>query len=195
VRGDRLGRLFVPVLLCIALFAGAYQTLVPVLADRVFGDTNHWTAVFFSAAGAGGLSAAVLLSSTHMAWALRRLQVVIPWLTGCGVAGLGLVRQPWLAVACFGLIGFGMAFVSTSTTATLHQRVPAEARGGLIALLLMSFVGAIPVAQLLGGFLAQWLSVQVGFAVLAAALFACLSLLFVPRWWALGRIELNPDRF
>jgi hypothetical protein len=76
----------------------------------------------------------------------------------------------------------------------MHQRVPQHARGGLIALFLMSFVGTIPLGQLLAGWLAQWLSVQATFLWLAAGLGAALLLLFVPRWRALGRLELDARR-
>lgn len=194
VRGDTFSRLFLPVTICIALFAGASQTLVPVLADRVFGDTARWTAVFFAAIGTGGLTAALLLSTRHMPWALGRFQVALPWLIALALIGLGLSRQLPLVLLCFATLGFGMAFVSTCTNAVMLQRVPAEARGGLIALFLMSFIGAIPISQLLAGLLAQWLSVQVACLVLAAVLLTGLLLLFVPRWWGLGRLELDGQR-
>ncbi|MDO8704401.1 MAG: MFS transporter [Sulfuricaulis sp.] len=194
VRGDRFSRLFLPVTICVGLFAGAYQTLVPVLADRVFGDTAHWTAGFFAAVGLGGLAAALLLSTHLMPAALRRLLVVVPWFIALAFLGIGLSRQPWLVLLCFGMVGFGMSFVGTCTNAEMQQRVPSEVRGGLIALFLMSFVGAIPISQLLAGLLAQSLTVQGSFLVLAVVLFVGLLLLFMPRWWALGRLELNAEK-
>lgn len=194
VRGDRFSRLFLPVTICLGLFAGAFQTLVPVLADHVFGDTARWSAAFFTAVGVGGLLAALLLSTHHMQWALRRMMVAVPWAVALALAGIGTSHAPLPTLLCFAALGFGMAFVGTCTNAVLHERVPPEARGGIIALFLMSFVGAIPLSQLLSGMLAQWLSVQVTFFVLAAALFAGLLMLFVPRWFERGRIELNAEK-
>jgi MFS family permease len=50
---DGFGRLFLPLTACVAFCSGAYQTLVPVLADRAYGSASTWTGWFF---GAGGLA-------------------------------------------------------------------------------------------------------------------------------------------
>ena len=76
----------------------------------------------------------------------------------------------------------------------LHRRVPPEARNGLIALLLMAFNGVMPLGQLLAGALAERLGVQHAFQALGAMLLASLLLLFVPRWWQLGRLEWRAER-
>jgi predicted MFS family arabinose efflux permease len=195
VRDDRFRSLFLPAMICVGFFAGCYQTLVPVLADRVFGDTARWTSAFFAAAGAGALAGALLLSTRHMDWALCRLQVLLPWATTLALAGLALSTSAALSMACFAVVGFGMVSFSTGVSAVLHQRVPPEARGGLIALFLMSYMGAMPIAQLIGGALAQALSVRTTFGVMAAALAFALLLLFVPRWRMLGRLELDCHKF
>jgi predicted MFS family arabinose efflux permease len=194
VRADRFASLFLPVLVCMGLFAGSYQTLVPVLADHVFGNTTRWTSAFFGAVGVGAVVVSVLLSTPQIDRLVGRCQVSVPWLAVLALVGLGLSRWPLLSLVCFVSLGACMAFIATATNAVMHQRVPQHARGGLIALFLMSFVGTIPLGQLLAGWLAQWLSVQATFLWLAAGLGAALLLLFVPRWRALGRLELDARR-
>lgn len=194
VRTDRFGRRYLPLLVCMSLFAGAYQTLVPVLADREFGNAARWTAWFFSGAGGGALVAALLLSMRNTNWALKRLLVLTPWLTVAALAGIGASHHPALSVACFTVVGFGISFTATGTKGLLHQRVPDEVRGGLIALFLMAFLGTIPLAQLMAGMLAQWLSVRTTFFVIAGALLISVLVVFVPRWWVLGRVELDATR-
>ena len=194
VWADRFGSLMLPAVACVAFCAGAYQTLVPVLADRVFGDATRWTGWFFAAAGGGALVAAVLLSSRHMDALLRRWLIIVPWGAVLALLLLGASSRPVPVLLGFALLGFGTSFVGTGTNATLQRRVPPEARGGMIALFLLAFTGAMPLSQLAAGLLAQWLSVQVTFVLLAAALGAGLLALCLPRWRRLGRLELDVSR-
>lgn len=193
-RKDSFGSLLLPVLAFIAACVGAYQTLVPVLADRVFGDATRWTGWFFAAAGCGALVAALLLSSRHMDAVVKRLLLIVPWWAVLALAGLGFSSRPVPALFCFAILGFCVSFVGTATNATLHARLPAHARGGLIALFLMAFVGVMPPSQLLAGLLAQWLSVQTTFYLLSAVLCLALLTLYGARWRRLGRLELDASR-
>jgi len=193
VRSDRHARLFLPVATCLAVLGSSYQTLVPVLADRVYGSATAYTGAFFAAAGAGSTAAALLLSSRFLYPASRLLQVVTPWTVVLALAGLGLARWPALALACFAVLGFALTFTGPGTNAKLHQNAPPVLRGALVGLYALSFTGAIPVGNLLMGALAQWLSVRGTFLAMAAALAVCLALLFVPRWMAHGRIVLDGE--
>ena len=194
VRADRFGSLFVPVTMCMALCTGGYQTLVPVLGDRVFGDTARWTSFFFAAAGAGALVAALLMS-THLApGAQRRLLVPVPWAVALALLGLGTTRWAPLSLLCFGVIGFGMTTVTVGVGSVLHRHVPAQARNGLIALMLVAFNGMIALAQVPAGLLAGRLGVQPAFRVMGGCMLAALLLLFVRRWRRLGRLEFDAER-
>lgn len=194
LRGDSYGRLFMPAMTCTALFATSYQTLVPVLADRVFGNTAHYTSAFFAGAGGGALVAALLLASRWGDAVLSRVQVPLLWAVAAAVLSIGASRWAALTVGCFAVVGFGNTMLSAGTSAMLHRRVPPAARNGLIALLLMAFNGVMPLGQLLAGSLAERLGVQPAFRVLGSLLLLSLVLLFVPRWWRLGRLEWRAER-
>ncbi|MEK9719498.1 MAG: MFS transporter, partial [Quisquiliibacterium sp.] len=104
VRRDRLASLFLPVATCLAVLGGSYQTLVPVLADRVHGSASIWTGVFFASAGAGSTVSALLLSSKYLYPASRHLQVITPWVVVIALAGLVWIvfahrDAPWPAWA------------------------------------------------------------------------------------------------
>ena len=194
VRADRFGSLFLPLTVCMALCTGGYQTLVPVLGDRVFGDTARWTSFFFAAAGAGALVAALLMS-THLApGAQRRLLVPVPWLVAMALLGLGTTRLAPLSLLCFGVIGFGMTTVTVGVGSVLHRHVPAQARNGLIALMLVAFNGMIALAQVPAGLLAGRLGVQPALRVMGGCMLASMLLLFVRRWRRLGRFETDAER-
>lgn len=79
VLSDAFSARYLPILACIGLFAGSYQTLVPLLADQGFHDAARFTGVFFACAGAGSLSAAVLLSSAFGPRASHRFIAYAPW--------------------------------------------------------------------------------------------------------------------
>ncbi|MEJ7930587.1 MFS transporter [Ramlibacter sp. AN1015] len=194
VRQDGFASLLLPLLTSVGLTAGAYQTLVPVLADRVFGDAARWIGWFFAAAGGGALVGAVLLSSRFMDVLLRRLLLLGPWLAVVGLVLIAASRLPSVSLLGFALLGFCMSFIATGTSATMHRRVPAAARGGLIALFQLAFMGVVPFAQLFGGALAQWLSVRWAFGLLAALLFLATLVLCARRWRRLGRLEFDASR-
>ena len=191
VRTDRLGTLLLPMSACVALCVSAYQTLIPVLASRVFGDAPRWTGRFFAAAGIGALVAAVLLSSRHLDPVVRRLLLIVPWTGAIALAVLGATAHPALALASFAVLGFCTSFVGTATNTLLHRRIPPEARGGLIGLFLLAFNGAMPLGQLLAGTVAGRWSAAAALFLLSALLFAALLLLCGCRWRELGRVELD----
>jgi MFS family permease len=191
VRTDRLGTLLLPMSACVALCVSAYQTLIPVLASRVFGDAPRWTGRFFAAAGVGALIAAVLLSSRHLDPIVRRLLLVVPWTGALALAVLGTTDEPAVALASFAVLGFCTSFVGTATNTLLHRRIPPEARGGLIGLFLLAFNGAMPLGQLLAGTVAGRWSAAAALFLLSALLFAALLVLCGCRWRELGRVELD----
>lgn len=193
-RADRIASLFLPVLASVAILAGSFHTLVPVLADHVFGDANRWTGVFFTTSGIGALAAALILSSSHAGVATRHLGVLMPWAVALALAGLGTSASPTVALPCFLVIGFGLAFIGPGTNAMLQQHAPPPLRGALAGLYLLCQIGLLPVGYLMVGLVAQKLPVQPTFLALAAALAACLLLIFVPRWRAHGRVELNGEK-
>lgn len=191
---DGFGRLFLPMTACVAFCAGAYQTLIPVLADRVYGSAGAWTGWFFGAGGVGALAAAVLLSSRHVEPSLRLGLMAVPWLAVLALTLLACSGHVITTLAGFALLGFCTSFVGTGTNATLHRRLPPAVRGGLIALLLLAFNEVMPLAQLVAGALAQWGSVQAAFGWLAACLAVVLAVAYGWRWHRLGRVVWDMNR-
>lgn len=194
VRQDGFASLMMPVMVCLSLCANAYQTIVPVLADRTFGDASRWTGWFYAASSLGALAAAGLLSSRHAEQLSNRLLMATPWFSAIALALIGGAGSPFWAAAIFVLLGFCTSFSATATNAGLHRRGPPHARGGLIGLFLMGFTGVGPIAQLLAGALAQVLPIGQTLYVLSGMLAVCLLLLYGRRWLRLGRVEMDVAR-
>ena len=194
VRQHRFGSVFLPISIAVGAFAGTYQTLVPVLADRVYGNAQLWTGAFLTAAGAGALSGAVLLSSHYMLPLIRRISVPTPWIVAASLFCAGQTRHALLAVMFFFMIGLFITVASTGTNAVLQNSVPNDLRGAVTGLYLSTYVGTLPLSQLLGGALAQHMAVETAFSAMAAGLLMGSLVIYVPRWIKLGRIEIDADR-
>lgn len=194
VRTDRLASLLLPVVACVGACVSAYQTLIPVLASQVFGDAALWTGRFFASAGCGALVAALLLSSRHLGTLARRFLLAAPWSGVLALAMLGASTHSASTLACFVVLGFCTSFIGTGTNAVLHERVPPEARGGLIGLFLLAFSGTMPIGQLVAGIVASYLSPAAALFLLSALLCASLLVLCGRRWRTLGRVEWDLSR-
>lgn len=189
----RIGSLFLPLLAVTAVLAGSYHTLVPVLADVVLGNANMWTGALLTSAGLGALSAASVLSSRLARSATRRLVVCTSWVLGAALLLVGVAESPYLLIALFAVVGFGLAFIGPSTNASLQQDAPSHLRGGLAGLYIMCHIGLLPIGYLLAGMLADRFGVQLTFRLLGSTLLILLVALFVPRWMAKGRLTFDGD--
>lgn len=194
VRADRMASLFLPVVAVVGLFGSSYQTLIPVLADRAFGSTTRYSALFFAVSGAGALISSAVLSSKHSAVATRYLMVISPWMLALSMVGIALAPAAWVAAIMFFLLGACLVLTAPATNSMLQHHAPPELRGSLAGLYAMSFIGMIPFGQLLSGVLAQAFSVRTAFLVLASGLALVLAALFGPRWRRHGGITLDADR-
>jgi dipeptide/tripeptide permease len=76
----------------------------------------------------------------------------------------------------------------------LQNSVPNDLRGAVTGLYLSTYVGTLPLSQLLGGALAQHMAVETAFSAMAAGLLMGSLVIYVPRWIKLGRIEIDADR-
>ena len=164
-RGDEFARRYLPVITCMGLFVGTYQTLIPVLAAQQFGNAAAYTGLFFSCAGAGSFAAALLLSS-RFALGPSALPKA-PWISVAALAGVALSLWPAMAVPCFVVIGFTLTFVATSVSATLQHRAGDEVRGGVVGLYSMAFMGAMPIGHLMVGLLSSAIGPRHSFGVMA----------------------------
>ncbi|PRG18705.1 MFS transporter [Burkholderia multivorans] len=172
VLSDAFSARYLPILACIGLFAGSYQTLVPLLADQGFHDAARFTGVFFACAGAGSLSAAVLLSSAFGPGASRRFIAYAPWTAVGALTVLAATTDAVGSIPAFYALGFSLTFAATSTNATIQRQCPEHVRGGLVGMYGMAYNGTMPFGYLLVGSASEALGVRHTFAAMAAVL-AC----------------------
>jgi MFS family permease len=167
LRDDPAARLLVLSTAALGMAADPVVTLAPAIA-RAFGGGAPLVGLLASAFGIGALAAFGVLGP------IRR-QLGLP---GSGSAGLACMAAgavlvaaapgPALAVAAMGLSGAGMTLGVTATSTALHQRVPDEVRGRVMALWSVAFLGCRPVAAAVNGLLADLAGYPVALAVVAA---------------------------
>jgi len=172
VMNDDFSARYLPILACIGLFAGSYQTLVPLLADHAFHNAARFTGIFFGCAGAGSLSAAILLSSALGPAASARLIACAPWTAVIALAVLAETTEALASAPAFYLLGFSLTFAATSTNATIQRRCPEHVRGGLVGMYGMAYNGTMPFGYLLVGTASEALGVRNTFGAMSFLLAA-----------------------
>jgi predicted MFS family arabinose efflux permease len=172
VMSDAFSARYLPILACMGLFAGSYQTLVPLLADRGFHDAAHFTGMFFGCAGGGSLSAAVLLSSALGTRASRAFIAWAPWTVVAALLALAVTTEIAATVPAFFCLGFSLTFAATSTNATIQRQCPEHVRGGLVGIYGMAYNGTMPFGYLLVGTASEALGVRHTFGAMAGVLAA-----------------------
>jgi MFS family permease len=79
-----------------------------------------------------------------------------------------------VTLTLFTLSGAGMSCAISSLTSIIQQRCPAELRGRVMALWLMSFLGLRPLAASLNGLLADVVSLEAAYLVSGGLVLAAL---------------------
>lgn len=188
VMADRVLGLLVLLPAVPALFVLNYLTFIPVYARDILATGPAGLGLLTGAIGVGALTGALTLASRRPSGGSGRL--VLGALGVVGVALMVFAVSRSLPVSMLALAVMGMFQVSFySTTNTLIQiLVPARLRGRVLSLYFLTSIGVIPIANIVGGALAESLGVEVvlaGGGLLTILVVAAVALL-EPR---IGRLR------
>ena len=156
-----------------------FAVFVPLLAERTFGGDAGTFGALSALAGVGSFIGAMVMASRVPEPRMRDLAL---WAVAAGVSLVlpGLTPTLWLAGASMIPMGFAiMAFMITGNT-ILQLNARPEARGRVMALYGIVFLGSTPIGAPLAGVLGEHLGARVGFVVsglIAAGLGVSLLLL------------------
>jgi MFS family permease len=141
-----------------------WQILIPLLAQRVF-DGNAWTFGFLSAAaGLGSFLAAIVMARRNVAPTMRRLGL-FAILIGCSAALVGFAPVLLAAEILMIPLGFtAMTFMITGNTMLQLTSRP-EARGRVMALYGIVFLGSTPIGSPIVGLIGDHMGARVGFVL------------------------------
>lgn len=188
VAADRV--LFILVLLPAvpALFVLNYLTFIPVYARDILLTGPAGLGLLTGAIGVGALIGALSLASMRPSGGSGRLVLRSLGIVGVALAvfaGSRSLPVSMLALAFIG--GFQVNFYSTTNT-LIQVLVPARLRGRVLSLYMLTSIGLIPIANLVGGWLAEKIGVEIVLTAGGVLTIAIVALTFLvePR---IGRLR------
>jgi predicted MFS family arabinose efflux permease len=122
--------------------------------------------------GVGAAVGLILFSSMNRWISTITLSAVGVSVMAVGLAVVGSAPVLPMAVGGFGVSGFGYTLAITTMSALVQQRAPDHLRGRIMALWLMSMLGARPAAAALEGLIADLTSVRIAVFTPITALLA-----------------------
>lgn len=146
-----------------------FSVLVPLLAQRTFGGDAGTFGVLSALGGFGSFAAALVMANRNAAPTMRRFGL---FAAAAGATQVMVAVSPTLDWALAAMVGVGatmMIFMITANTMLQLRAVP-QARGRVMALYGIVFLGSTPIGSPIAGWVAQHLGTRatgprIGFAL------------------------------
>lgn len=134
-----------------SLFCAPYFSLVPIYARDIFRLGESGLALMMGTAGAGALFGALLVA--YLGDFRRKGWAVLGGFMGSSICVTGFALSTNLVTSLVFLFGIGFAIVvSVATTNTLLQKlVTDQMRGRVMSMFMMSFMGTMPIGNIVAG--------------------------------------------
>jgi MFS family permease len=166
-----------------ALFVLNYLTFIPFYARDILATGAAGLGLLTGAIGVGALVGALTLASRRPSGGSGRLVLGAMCVVGAALTVFATSRSVPISMLALAVMGmFQVAYYSTTNT-LIQVLVPARLRGRVLSLYFLTSIGVIPIANLVGGALAEAIGVQLVLAaggVLTVAI-ALLVAVFEPR--------------
>jgi MFS family permease len=144
-----------------ALFVLNYLTFIPVYARDILETGPAGLGLLAGSIGVGALIGALSIATLRPSGGSGRLMLAGLAIVGGALATFALSRSLPLSMVALAIQGmFQVAFYSTTNT-LIQVLVPARLRGRVLSLYVLTSIGLIPVANLLGGAIAEVAGVTV----------------------------------
>jgi MFS family permease len=172
-----------------------FAVFVPLLAQRTFDGDAGTFGLLSALAGVGSFVGAITMASRVAEPSLRALA---GWAAVVGVALVVPGIAPTLPVAAIGMVPIGFAFMSFMITGNtmLQLRSLPQARGRVMALYGMVFLGSTPIGSPIAGWIGQHLGARAGFVLSGlVATVVGLTLLTIAHVRTRGRLVREQEEF
>jgi MFS family permease len=129
--------------------------LVPVIAEQVLKGGAESLGFLMAASGVGALAGGIYLATRQTIVGIGNLIALAPAILGVGLIAFSLSRFLPFSLFTMLFVGLGTILQIAASNTFLQTIVEDDKRGRLMSLYTMSFLGMIPVGNLLGGILAN----------------------------------------
>lgn len=150
-------RVFALLGICFVLnfFGAAYLSLMPFFAREIFKLNETGLAVMMGVAGLGAFCGSVVLAFLGN-FSRKGLAVLLGvFCFGLCDVGFALSTNLYVALAFLFSCGFSVVFAVAVTNILLQELVTDEMRGRIMAMFILTFMGAMPFGNLLAGAAAE----------------------------------------
>jgi len=174
------------VMAVIFTFVFEWQVLVPLLAEQTFGAGAREFGLLSAAAGLGSFIGAILMANRAAIPTMRRLAA---YLCGVGAAMVLVAFAPGLPVAMLLMVPVGFAAMSFMITGNTMLQLASrpEARGRVMALYGVVFLGSTPIGAPIVGVVAERIGAPATF-LLTGGFAIAVGAVVLARGWRTGRL-------
>ena len=180
-------RILLPTLAAVSFMIAPYQSLMPIFAAEIYHGGADTLGYLMGSAGVGGAVSVIALASRRKIRGLARIILVATLTAGIALIAFSQTRWYWLAMVLLPLIGAGMLAVITGTSTILQIIVDDEKRGRVMSLFSMSFLGMVPMGNLVAGIIADFIGATTTLALCGA----CCVAAGVVYWTKLPRLRTH----
>ncbi|MBE9208432.1 MFS transporter [Nostoc sp. LEGE 06077] len=129
--------------------------LVPVFAETILKGDAETLGFLMAASGVGALSGGIYLATRKTILGIGKLIAIAPAILGCGLIAFAFSRFLPLSLFTMLFVGLGTILQIAASNTFLQTIVEEDKRGRLMSLYTMSFLGMIPIGNLIGGGIAD----------------------------------------
>lgn len=129
--------------------------LVPIFAEDILKGGAETLGFLMAASGVGALSGGIYLATRQTILGVGKLIALAPTILGVGLIGFSLSKFLPLSLFAMLFVGLGTILQIASSNTFLQTIVEEDKRGRLMSLYTMSFLGMIPLGNLMGGVVAS----------------------------------------
>jgi MFS family permease len=129
--------------------------LVPIFAETILKGGAESLGFLMAASALGALSGGIYLATRKTILGIGKLIAIAPAILGFGLIAFAISRYLPLSLFTMLFVGLGTILQIAASNTFLQTIVEEDKRGRLMSLYTMSFLGMIPVGNLLGGALAN----------------------------------------
>lgn len=126
--------------------------LAPFYVDLYLKADDRWYGFLMAAVGAGQMAGFVLAGALRLGGPARRRWIVASMLVAPALFGVvGLVRDPFVALAGVLLVGLGLGIINVYFMSMLQMATPREVRGRVMSVVTTLSGGLMPIGMVVGG--------------------------------------------